>query len=77
MGRIEVSEMGFPRPLLDISLRDNIKSTGIRKELGAELTVEEIRQCQRKWHNHVRVERMSLERLPWQVYFITLLEDGT
>jgi hypothetical protein len=31
--------------------------------------VEDIKQYQRKWLEHV--ERMSSERLPWQAYFYT------
>jgi hypothetical protein len=64
--RIETSEMGFLRSVLGVSLRDKIRSENARKQLNTERMVEEIQEYQKKWHNHV--ERMPLERLPWQTY---------
>lgn len=40
--RIEATAMEFLLPLLDVSLRDNVKDTEIKKQLGTELTAEVI-----------------------------------
>jgi hypothetical protein len=44
---IEASAERFLRPLLGVSLGDEIRSTDIRKSLGTERMVEEIQEYQR------------------------------
>jgi hypothetical protein len=67
--RIETSQMRFLRAVAGVTLRDRISSEDVRKRLQTENVVEDIKQYQRKWLEHV--ERMSPERLPWQAYFYT------
>ena len=68
--RIETAEMRFLRPLLGLSLRDQIKSEEIRKQLKIKRTmVEEVIEYQNKWYQHVN--RMPPERLPLQAFLYT------
>jgi hypothetical protein len=67
--RIETSQMRFLRAAAGVTLRDRIRSEDVRKRLQTRNVVEDIKQYQRKWLEHV--ERMSPEHLPWQAYFYT------
>jgi hypothetical protein len=64
-GRTEASEMRFLWPVLDISLRDKMGSTDIRKQEQDEWWKRS--GISKEWHDHV--ERMPPEHLPWQAYF--------
>jgi hypothetical protein len=64
--RIETSQMRFLRAVAGVTLRDRIRSEYVRKKLQTGNVVEDIKRYQREW-----LERMSLERLPWQAYFYT------
>jgi hypothetical protein len=66
--RIETSQMKFLRAVERDILRDKIRSEYVSKRLQTGNVVEDIKQYQRKWLEHV--ERMSPERLPWQAYFL-------
>jgi hypothetical protein len=48
--RIETPEMRFLRSVLDVSLRDKIRSENVRKQQNTERMVEEIQKYQTKWH---------------------------
>jgi hypothetical protein len=65
--RIETSQMRFLRTVAGVTLRDRIRSEDVKKILQTGNVVEDIKQYQRKWLEHV--ERMSPEHLPWQAYF--------
>jgi hypothetical protein len=67
--RIEIYQMRFRRAVAGVTLRDRIKSEDVRKRLQTGNVVEDVKQYQRKWLEHV--ERIFPEHLPWQVYFYT------
>jgi hypothetical protein len=56
--------MKFLRHLLGITKLDKEKNKGIRKITGAQKIVKEIKQCQKKWLQHV--PRMDTNRIPKQ-----------
>jgi hypothetical protein len=64
---IETSQMRFLRAVAGVILRDRIRSEDVRKILQTRNVVEDIKQYQRNWLEHV--ERMSPKCLPWQAYF--------
>jgi hypothetical protein len=53
--RIETSQMRFLRAVAGITLRDRIRSEDVRKRLQMGNVVEDIKQYQRKWLEHVNV----------------------
>jgi methyl coenzyme M reductase subunit D len=65
--RIGTSQMRFLRAIAGVTLRDRIRNEDVRKRLQTGNVVEDIKQYQRKWLEHV--ERMSPEHLPWQAHF--------
>ena len=64
--RLEAAQMKFLRHLLGITKLDKEKNQCIREKTGAQNTsiVKEIKQCQKKWLQHV--QRMDRNRLPRQ-----------
>jgi hypothetical protein len=56
--------MKFLRHLLGIAKLDKEKNQTIRKKLGVQNTVKEIKQYQQKWLKHV--QRMDTNRIPKQ-----------
>jgi len=56
--------MKFLRLLLGIAKLDKEKNQSIREKTGAQNIVEEIKQYQQKWRQHV--QRMGTNRLPKQ-----------
>jgi len=63
--RLEVAQIKFLRHLLGITKLDKEKNQYIRGKTGAQNIVEEIKQYQKKWLQHV--QRMDKNRLPRQV----------
>ena len=57
-------QMKFLRHLLGITKLDKEKNQCIRQNRGAQNTVKEIKQYQKKWLEHV--QRMDTNRLPKQ-----------
>jgi len=62
--RLEAAQMKFLRHLLGIIKLDKGKNQCIRQKTGAQNTVKEIKQYQKKWLQHVH--RMDTNRLPKQ-----------
>ena len=62
--RLEAAQMTFLRHLLGITKLDKEKNQCIRGKTGAQNIVKEIKQCQKKWLQHV--QRMDTNRLPKQ-----------
>ena len=61
--QLEAAQMKFLRHLLGITKLDKEKNV-LGKKTGAQSTVKEIKQYQKKWLQHV--ERMDTNRLPKQ-----------
>jgi len=62
--RLETAQMKFLRHLFGITKLDKEKYQSIRKETGVQNIVEETKQYQQKWLQHV--QRMGTNRLPKQ-----------
>jgi hypothetical protein len=62
--RLESAQMKFLRHLLGITKLDKEKNQCIREKTGAQNTVQEIKQYQKKWLQHV--QRMDTNRIPRQ-----------
>jgi len=62
--RLEEAQMKFLRHLLGITKLDKEKNQRIRGKTGAQNIVEEIKQYQKKWLQHI--QRMDRNRLPRQ-----------
>jgi hypothetical protein len=62
--RLEVAQMNFLRHLFDITGLDKEKNQCIRQKTGAQNTIKEIKEYQKKWLQHV--QRMETNRLPKQ-----------
>ena len=62
--RLEAAQMKFLRHLLGITKLDKEKNPYIREKTGAQNIVEEIKQYQKKWLQHV--QRMDTNRIPKQ-----------
>ena len=62
--RLEAAQMKFLRHLLGISTLDKAKNQCIREKTGTQNVVEEIKQYQKKWLQHV--QRMDRNRIPKQ-----------
>jgi len=60
--RLEAAQMKFLRHLLGITELDKEKYPCIREKTGAQNIVQEIKQYQEKWLQHV--QRMGTNRLP-------------
>jgi hypothetical protein len=73
--RTEAPGMRFLRPLLCVSLRVQMRSTDITKQLGTERKLKQIQECQIK--RNVHLERMPPERFPFKHIFITALKRET
>ena len=61
---LEAAQMKFLRHLLEITKLDKEKSQCIREKTGAQNIVQEIKEYQKKWLQHV--QRMDRNRLPKQ-----------
>ena len=70
--RLEAAQMKFLRHLLGITKLDKEKNHCIRQKTGAQNIVEEIKQYQKKWLQHV--QRTDTNRLPKVA--TTCTEDG-
>jgi len=62
--RLEGAQMTFLRHLIGITKLDKEKNQSIREKTGAQKIVEEIRQYQKKWLQHL--QRMDTNRIPKQ-----------
>ena len=62
--RLEAAQMKFLRHLLGITKLDKEKNHCIRQKTGAQNIVQEIKQYQENWLQHV--QRMDTNRLPKQ-----------
>ena len=62
--RLEAAQIKFLKHLLGITKLDKEKNQCIRGKTGAQSTVKEIKQYQKKWLQHV--QRMDTNRLPKQ-----------
>ena len=62
--RLETAQMKVLRHLLGITKLDREKNQCIRQKTGTQNIVQEIKQYQEKWLQHV--QRMSTNRLPKQ-----------
>jgi hypothetical protein len=60
--RLEAAQMKFLRHLLGITKLDKEKNQHIGEKTGAQNTVKEIKQYQRKWLQHI--QRMDRNRTP-------------
>jgi len=73
--RLEAAQMKFLRHLLGITKLDKEKDQCIRKKTGAQNIVEEIKQYQKKWLQHV--QRMEKNRIPKKKKSITIYTKRT
>ena len=62
--RLEAAQIKFLRHLLGITKLDKEKNQCIREKTGAQNIVQEIKQYQKKWLQHV--QRMDTNRIPRQ-----------
>ena len=62
--RLEAAQMKFLRHLLGITKLDKEKNHCIREKTGGQNIVQEIKQYQKKWIQHV--QRMDTNRMPRQ-----------
>jgi len=62
--RLEAAQMKFLRHLLGITKLDKEKNQCIREKTGGQNIVEEIKQYQEKWLQHV--QRKDTNRIPKQ-----------
>ena len=62
--RLEAAQMKFLKHLLGITKLDKEKNQCIREKTGAQNTVKEIKQYQKKWLQHV--QRMDTNRMQKQ-----------
>ena len=75
IGKI-LSQMKFLRHVLGITKLDKEKNQCIREEkMGAQNIVEEIKQYQKKWLQHV--QRMDTNRIPKQALQYRPKDEGT
>ena len=64
--RIQAAEMSFLRRVAGLSLRDRVRSSDIRRELGVEPLLLRIERSQLRWFGHLT--RMPPGRLPLEVF---------
>jgi len=67
--------MKFLRHLLGMTKLDKEKNQSIREKTGAQNIVEEIKEYQKKWLQHV--QRMNTNRIPNKHYDINQWDEGT
>jgi hypothetical protein len=60
--KLEAAQMRFLRPLLGLTRLDRQRNPEIRNSLKVDNIVEDIKQYQRRWVDHL--ERMDRSRLP-------------
>ena len=70
-----VAQMKFLRHLLGMTKLDKEKNQSIREKTGAQNIVEEIKEYQKKWLQHV--QRMNTNRIPNKHYDINQWDEGT
>uniref|UniRef100_A0A8C5B2H5 Dickkopf-related protein 1/2/4 C-terminal subdomain 1 domain-containing protein n=1 Tax=Gadus morhua TaxID=8049 RepID=A0A8C5B2H5_GADMO len=58
--------MSFLRRVAGVSLRDRVRSSAIREELGLEPLLLYLERSQLRWFGHL--VRMPTGRLPWEVF---------
>ena len=51
---LEKTEMRMLRRIEGVTLRDKVKSVGIRKELGVNSTQEKVREMRLRWYGHMQ-----------------------
>uniref|UniRef100_A0A8C2ZC47 Reverse transcriptase domain-containing protein n=1 Tax=Cyclopterus lumpus TaxID=8103 RepID=A0A8C2ZC47_CYCLU len=64
--RIQAAEMSFLRRVAGLSLRDRVRSSDIRGELGVESLLLRVQRSQLRWFGHL--VRMPPGRLPLEVF---------
>lgn len=64
--RIQAAEMSFLRRVAGLSLRDRVRSSDIRRELGVEPLLLRVERSQLRWFGHLI--RMPPGRLPLEVF---------
>ena len=64
--RVQAAEMGFLRRVAGVSLRDRVRSSVIREELGVEPLLLCVERSQLRWFGHL--VRMPPGRLPREVF---------
>ena len=64
--RIQAAEMSFLRRVAGLSLRDKVRSSDIRRELGVEPLLLRIERSQLRWFGHLI--RMPPALLPLEVF---------
>ncbi|KAK0156594.1 putative uncharacterized transposon-derived protein F52C9.6 [Merluccius polli] len=64
--RVQVAEMSFLRRVAGLSLRDRVRSSVIRKELGVDPLLVRVERSQMRWLGHL--VRMPPRRLPGEVF---------
>ena len=64
--RIQASEINFLRRAAGLSLRDKVRSSDIRRELGVEPLLLRVERSQLRWFGHLT--RMPPGRLPLEVF---------
>ena len=72
--RLEAAQMKFLRHLLGITKLDKEKNQCIRENTRAHNIVEEIKQCLKKWLQHV--QRMERNRIPKQALRYRSKDEG-
>ncbi|KAK0154371.1 putative uncharacterized transposon-derived protein F52C9.6 [Merluccius polli] len=64
--RVQVAEMSFLRRVAGLSLRDRVRSSVIREELGVDPLLLRVERSQMRWLGHL--DRMPPGRLPGEVF---------
>ena len=64
--RIQAAKMSFLRRVAGLSLRDSVRSSDIRRELGVEPLLLRVERSQLRWFGHLT--RMPPGRLPLEVF---------
>ncbi|KAK0143304.1 hypothetical protein N1851_018556 [Merluccius polli] len=64
--RVQAAKMSFLRRVAGFSLRDRVRSSVIREELGLEPLLLCLERSQLRWFGHL--VRMPTGRLPWEVF---------
>uniref|UniRef100_A0A674P165 Reverse transcriptase domain-containing protein n=1 Tax=Takifugu rubripes TaxID=31033 RepID=A0A674P165_TAKRU len=64
--RVQAAEMSFLRRVAGLSLRDRVRSSAIREELGVEPLLLRVERSQMRWLGHL--VRMPPGRLPGEVF---------
>ena len=64
--RVQAAEMSFLRRVAELSLRDRVRSSVIRRELGVDPLLIRVERSQMRWFGHLI--RMPPGRLPGEVF---------